>query len=327
MSYGMKGQLAVSAQQSFGTATSSFEFIPIVSEGVTTEVVQIMEEGMRQRFAEGPIREGLETTAGDVILDGHPVLIGHFLKGALGTATTTTTGAESGDYYEHEFLPATTDFDGGFTALPPYTMEIYRDAGSAWQFTDTIFNALTVDITAGEIGRVTAGTMSRTTSLKNKTSASFLATSGMEPFTWNTASISVGSAAASGSIWESISISIDNQVTGIPFLDSTKRIGRFKRDTWRQVRVSGTVSFEDTVEWLKFKNSNQQRLLVTLDDTTVTSLNILTIDIPQFRYETQVINMGGPGRITADVTGRAVFDSASSYEIRVTLINSRAIGY
>jgi hypothetical protein len=327
MAYGMKGQLGISAQQSFGTATTSFEYIPIVSEAITTEVEQIMEEGMRQRFAEGPIQEGLETTAGDVVLDGHPVLIGHFLKAVLGTATTTTTGAASGSYHEHEFLPITTDFDDGFTALPPYTMEIYRDGGSAWQFTDTIFNSLAIDITAGEIGRVTAGTMCRTTSLQNKTSASYLATSGMEPFTWNTASISVGSTAGSSAIWESLSINIDNQVEGIPFLDNTKRVGRFKRSTWRQVRFSGTISFEDTVEWTKFKTNSQQRLLVTLDDTNVTSLNILTLDIPQARYETFPINQGGPGRITADIAGRAVYDTDSSYEIRVTLINSRNIGY
>lgn len=326
MGYGMKGQLGISAQQSFGTATTSFEYIPIVSESIVTEVVPIMEEGMRQRFAEGPVQEGLETTAGDVVFDGHPVLIGHVLKANLGTATTTTTGAASGDYYQHEFLPTASDFDG-FSALPPYTMEVYRDAGSAWQFTDTVFNSLNIEITAGAIGRVTAGAMCRTTSLQNKTSASYLATSGMEPFTWNTASISVGSTANSGNIWESLSVSIDNQIEGVPFLDTTKRIGRFKRTTWRQVRVEGTISFEDTVEWLKFKTNSQQRLLVTLDDTNVTSLNILTIDIPQFRYEAFPITQGGPGRITADVTGRAIYDTASSYEVRVTLINSRAIGY
>lgn len=326
MGYGMKGQLGISAQQSFGTATTSFEYIPIVSEAVTTDVEQLMEEGMRQRFAEGPVHEGAETTVGDVVFDSHPVLIGHFLKGVFGSATTTTTGAASGDYHEHEFVPTNSDFDTK-AVTPPYTMEIYRDGGSAWQFTDTIFNALSIEIAANAINRVTASTMSRTTSLQNKTGASYLATSGMEPFTWNTASISVGSTAASGGIWESLTVSIDNQVEGVPLLDTTKRVGKFKRTSWRQVRVTGTVCFDDTVEWLKFKTNSQQRLLVTIDDTNVTSLNIMTIDIPQFRYETFPINMGGPGRITADVTGRAVYDTDSSYEIRVTLINSRNIGY
>ena len=72
--YGMLGHIGISKQNSFGTATNSYDYMPIISETLTTNIEQLVEEGMRTRFDEGPSHDGLQTVAGDIVFEPHPII-------------------------------------------------------------------------------------------------------------------------------------------------------------------------------------------------------------------------------------------------------------
>ena len=316
MSYGMGGHLGISAQQSFKTATSSFDYMPIVSESLTTEIEQLIEEGMKSRYEEGDSHEGRLTVAGDIVFEPHPILMGHMLRGVTGQASGTLTNSA----YNWEFLPRQTDFSPD-CALPPFTLEVYRDNGNAWQFTDSIVNALSIEIAGGVIIKATASMLCRVSSLTTKSTPAYPTGS---PLDWDVCSVSIAGT-ANGDL-ESATINIDNAVEGFGFLDSTKLYGKFLRSGPRTFGLSGTMDFTDQTEYNAFRSQTEQRFLFTLTGATVAQsyTNDLVYDLPKVRYTTFPVNMAGPGRISVGFEGNAKTDTASSYAFRATMVNTRA---
>lgn len=323
MAQGESGFLGISAQQSFGTAaTGSLEFVKFISESITTDVEQLLDEGICKSFDEQGYFEGLETNAGDIVVDTQATTFGHFLKGVCGQSSLTTTGATSGTIFSHSFVPKNSDFDGK-AALPPYTCEVNRDQSNSFEFTDLEMSALSIDISPSAFVRSTVTVLTRTASLMTASTPSFITE---DPFIWHQASLSLGGSALS--IAENVNVTLDNVLEGVQFLDATKRHAKYKRSGLRTVRVSGTLDFEDETEYGIFKDQIQQRLLINLDDISVaSSTNTLLIDVPQLRYSSFPINIGGPGRITVGFEGNGVVDTSSSYAVQYTLTNSRSIGY
>ena len=316
MSYGTQGHLGISAQQSFKTATASFDYIPIISETLTTEIEQLMEEGMKGRFEEGNGHAGLLTVAGDIVFEPHPILMGHMLRGVTGQASGTLTNSA----YNWEFLPVQADFSAG-CALPPFTLEVYRDNGSAWQFTDAIINALSVEIAGGTIIKATASVLARVSSLATKTTPAFPEG---DPLDWDATSVSIAGA-ANGDL-ESAVLTIDNAVEGVGFLDTTKMHGKYLRSGLRTFGLSGTMDFCDQVQYGKFRDQTEQRFIFTITGPTVAQsyTNDTVFDMPKLRYTTFPVNMPGPGRISVGFEGNAKYDTTSSYAFRATMVNTRA---
>lgn len=316
MGYGIGGFLAVSRQQSFGTATSSWEYVGIISESLTTNIEQLIEENLYGRFDEPDQREGLLTVAGDVVFEPHPITLGHFLRAVSGQASATAVDSS----FTWQFVPKQTDFDD-LCALPPYTLQVYRSVGSAYQFTDAIVHTLAVEITAGAIVRATASIMARVSSLMNYTTASYPTG---DPWMWNQASVSM--AAAANSDMESVTVTIDNPVEGVPLLDGTKIHGRYKRTGFRTVRIAGTQDFSTQTQYNIFRSQSRQAIDITLRGaaTATSYYNTLTLEMPQVVYSTFGAEIGGPGRISASYEGKAEYDTGSSYTIRPTLVNTRA---
>ncbi len=319
MGYGMDGHLAIAAQNSFGTINvSSWDFVPILSETVTTAIEELKEEALQGRYDEGDSHEGLLTVAGDIVFEPHPIMLGHFLRGVTGQAS----GVAAGDATEHEFIPTNSDFDIELCALPPFSMEIYRGSGNAWQFQDMIINALAIEITGGAIVRATASVLCRVSSLAAAATPAFDTDA---PWTWDAASISI--AGAANAELENITLTIDNQIEGVTLCNATKLHAKYKRTGFRSFGVSGNIDFSNQTEYGMFRASTQQRMVVHLKGETDASSGYpesLTLDIPQLRYTSFPVNMGGPGRISVGFEGNPKWDTSSSYSIRPTLINSRS---
>ena len=318
MGYGRQGHLGMAAQQSFGTAVASYDFVPIISESLVTNLEQLLEENMRQRFEESPSREGLLTVAGDIVMEAHPIMMGHFLRGVTGQHSLTAQSSA----WDHHFLPGQTDFDAANCALPPFTLSIFRDVGSSFQFTDAIINGLTIDIAGGAFVRMTANVLARVSSLMNPLTAAPLDET---PWTWDAASISI--AGVTNADMEDVSISINNNIEGVTTLNATRRHSKYKRAGDRTYGISGTVDFCDITEYTKFRSSTKQRFLINvkgvndLDGAGVTE-NLL-IDLPSVLYETYEGVIGNPNRLSATFTGNAKYDQTSSYGFEATLTNSR----
>lgn len=315
MGYGALGYFGISKQNSFGTATNSFDFMPIISETLTTNIAQLIESGMRARFEAGPVREGLLTVAGNVVFEPHPIMVGHFLRGVTGQASLTLTNSAC----SWEFLPAQSDFDV-YTALPPYTLHVHRDAASAWQFTDAVVNNLKFEVAGGALVKCTASVLCRVSSLQAKVTPSYPTGQG---WVWDACSYSIAGA-ANGDV-ENMSIEIDNSVSGVTLLNATRLHAKYKRGGHRKFKVSGNMLFESLSEYNAFRASTSQALIATLvGDTVATSYNnLLKFDMPEVRYKSLPININGPGALKAAFDGEPIYNTTSSYALRVTLVNSR----
>lgn len=323
MAEGTLGHLALSRQNSFGTATASWNFLPIISEGLTTNIEQLRRGGIVGRNAEGIAQAGRETGGGDVTFEPHPILIGHLLRGVCGqgsvgaTATTSVTGFQD---WTHEFIPRNAKFDSK-TMLPPYTLQVHRDVTSAFQYGDSIFTKVELRINGNALVQANATILSRVTSIMAASTATFT-----EPaeWAWNVASVSIGGSAVD--FIESLVVSIEQPAEGVHMLDGTVVANRFVRSGPTQIRVSGTLDFQDLTEFNAFKNQTQRRLLCNLAPA-VASGPYMLIDVPKMVYTAFPANIGGPNRISVSFNGTGEFDTASSYAIRITLTNTQATGY
>lgn len=318
MAEGVLGFFAISAQNSFGTNTASWNFVPIISEGLTTTIEQIRRGSIVGRTAEGIAQQGVERNQGDVSLEPHPIHIGRILRGICGQSSSSNTTSVSGfQDYTHEFIPRNAKFDSK-TVLPPFTLQVHRDVTSAFQFTDALFTNLELSIQGNALVQAKASIMARTSSIMAASTATFT-----EPtqWAWNVASVSIGGTAVD--FVENMSITIDQPVEGIVMLDNTRRVNRFSRSNPTTIRVRGRVDFQDLTEMNAFRNQTQQRLLVNLA-AAVSSGPYLLIDVPNMLYNTFPANIGGPGRIAVDFEASGEYNTGSSYAVRITLTNTQA---
>ena len=75
-----------------------------------------------------------------------------------------------------------------------------------------------------------------------------------------------------------------------------------------------------------FRASTSQALIATLTgDTVATSYNnTLKFDLPEVRYKSLPISINGPGALKVAFDGEPIYNIASSYALRTTLVNTRA---
>lgn len=316
--YGMKGHLGISFQQSFGTAyTNSFHWIPILNESLKENIPLLISEGIRGRFEDGPSHEGPHDISGDITVEAHPILTGKLLTAWMGQSSGTLVES----VYTHEFQPKTTDFDD-MAAVPPMTIEVYRDAGSAHQYYDCLCNQLTVEIAHGAIVKNTLSIIGGKFSKVAKSTPSYLAGS---EFTWDQTSISF-QGSADGAIDEvpSITLTLNNALEAKGTLDGTKTPNRIKRSGFRTATIAGTVIFINDNEFDHWRNNAEQRVVVTVTGQDVSSgySGYIEIDIPQMKYNDVPVNIGGPGMIEASFDGKCEYSSDSNTMIEITMQNT-----
>ena len=315
MAEGVFGFLGVARQNSFGTSnTSSFEFIPFTDESITDTINVLRPETLTGNFFEVNAVRGLEEVSGDINMVMHPELSGVMLRAVFGQANATAT---TSGYWRHEFIPKNSNFSAG-VALPPYTIEVYRDTGDAYQYTDAQIHGLSISLATNDFLKMTANVTARVASIMTVVSGTAPSD---EPFVFDQASISIDGVA--NIQFENIEITFNNNIEGVQVLDGTRQNRYFHRSDKMQVRLSGTMNFLNNSDYVSYKSFNKRRLLISMKDTSVTSGNEILIDIPKFRIDTYDATIGGAGRLTADFTATGEVDSNSSYAVRITLTNSR----
>tara|TARA_R100000773_G_scaffold44610_1_gene46527 strand:- start:3260 stop:4216 length:957 start_codon:yes stop_codon:yes gene_type:complete len=314
MGYGIGGYISLSKQTAFGTATTNRVFIPFVSESLTENIEQLTIENLRTVYDSPNNLEGINNTTGDIVFEPHPTYIGHFFNACIGDASTTFSGSKA----IHEFLPRQTEFAENCT-LRPYTIEIFKNVGSAYQITDSLIHTLAVEIAAGSIIRCTATVHGRAYNKVAKQTPSYI---DADPFTWNETSLQIGGS-ANGDV-ESATITIENPIEGIPTLNGSKNEGKLLRSDFRNITISGDQDFSNQEQEGIFRAQTRQRFLfsITGDSIGGGNNNFISIDAPQLNYNSFAYPIGGPGRITAAYEGKAEYDASSSYALRVTLQNT-----
>lgn len=308
MAYGMGGALGITMQQSFGTAyTTGMKFQPFISESLNESIPPIVVEGIRGIYDEGDSLEGAHEISGDVNFEVDPCMIGYFIKGFCHSTSYDTTTVTS-YYYKHEFMPAPTDFDA-MSAVPPMTMEAYRDAGSAFQYYDCCINTLAFEFAHGALLKCTASVVGANFTMASKQTASY------EPFsefTWDQTSISIAGAAIDEI--QDLTVTLNNNLETVGTIDGTKYPNRIQRAGKRTLEISGTILFISEAEANIFRAQTERRLVIT----TQQGCNAITMDIPSMRYSAFPVNMGSPGKIAIGFTASGKYNAGSGTAIKIT---------
>jgi hypothetical protein len=325
VSFGTEAHIRVARQDSANapvSATTSFHSIPFVSETMAVGIPDVISDTIRARYDPGPSVQGLLQAGGEITCRVHPISIGLFLYAICGQCSTSVS--VSG--FSHVIQPVDTRFYDEI-ALVPWTIEKYAGADEAHFFHDCNAARFMLEITPGAYMRSSVGWIARTHSAATKSTPSF--PSGLE-YTWNQASISI--AGAGNILWETMALTIDNALDGIPALDGTVVNRRILRNGFRNIRISGMMDFPNNNEFDKFRAGSEQPVIVTITGPTGALASCgsgnpdrLRIDIPAFRYATFPVAVTGPNRVTVAFDGRAVYHVASAASIRFTVTNTLAV--
>ena len=318
MGYGIKSHIGISFQNSFGTSNvDSMHYFPVITENLTKTIPPLLSEANRGRHEAGPSYEGMYEMAGDIVFDGHPVLLGKLLKAWFGQSSGTLTNS----YYSHEFIPIADDFDN-LAAVPPMSIEVYRDAGSAHLFSDVCLNQLVIEIAHGSIVRTTASMIAANHEKIVKSTPSYLTGS---DYTFDQSSFTFqGSANGAIDILNAFTITLNNNLEASGTLNGTRRPSRIKRTAWREITIAGTMLFEDDNEFDHYDASAEQRVIAALQGQNIGGSDVakMIMDFPSFRYTEFPLTIGGPGLIPVSFSATAKYNVGSGHMAKFTMQNT-----
>ncbi|MDH4225123.1 MAG: phage tail tube protein [Deltaproteobacteria bacterium] len=317
MAYGQSGHMALHFQNSFGLSNvTSARFIPLVSESVMETIGQLVENNHYGRLAESPVHEGLHEVSGEVRTEAHPIAAGAFFKAALGQSSSSPLGGA----FLHTFVPVQADWDPA-AAVPPFTLEIHRDVGSAFVYGDLLANTLTLEIAQGQL--LAAGMTVLGGKFSQKASSLPVYPAG-RPWTWDV--VSAGYNGAGVSHLRSLTVKFDNRLAAYHTLSGGKHPARIKRNGSQTISVEGSLLFEDQNLFSEFINQTEKPLTVNFaGETTAGSYsNLLTVEVPRLRFSEFKPSMNGAGELEVGFAGKGVFDSGLGYGLKITLTNTQA---
>ena len=219
--------------------------------------------------------------------------------------------------HENIFKTPTADFAAG-QPTPPYTFEMHRDVTSSFQYAGIAMNTLELSMAPNQDLRGSANVIGKSTTIINKTSPSFVSSPSF-PFSFDTCSIAIGGSATA--LIEALTISVDNQLEGVPALNASTAIAKLRRSGAQKVAISGTLDFADLTEYANFVNQTEQAMNVTF---TKANSFMLEVKVPKFVYTAFPVNIGGRGRTTVGFTGKAAYHTGSATAITVELTSTNS---
>jgi len=318
MATGQLSFLGINRQNSFGTALGSYHWTPFVSESLVHNIETLVSQGIRATLVEGVHMQGLESAAGAVVVEPHPIQFGHFLRAVFGQASSTNLTSVAGfQDYRHTFNPRNADFSDK-TPLPVYTLTVHRNVGTTqWQFTDSVLSRLEFSIEAGAFVRSTANWLCRTTSLQVKDTPTFIDDF---PWTFAVASASIGGVAVD--FLETLTIAFENAVEGVGIM-SSRRWGKFGRTAFAQVLISGRMDLGTLDQYNEYVAASETNMSIFLA-STITSGAYMNIVVPRLRWTGIPVQVGGPGRLTFDFNAKGIFHTNSATALTFILTNTVA---
>lgn len=320
MSYGQESQIGISFQNSFGTSLQDSVFwIPKMSEGLNKEIPPLIEQNLKGIFDEGAHYEGPHSVNGPIETEANPVSLGVMLKCVMGEPTTVT----SDSLYTHTFKPRTSDWDG-LAANVPVSIEKYLGVGSADLFSDMNGSSLTLSIANGELMKAAVEFVGGTHAQQANTAASY-PTNNL--WTWDATSVSIGGSGKSEIM--DMSITLNENLEAMHTLGATKTPSRIKRTGFRTVEISGTIKFDDAVEYQAFLDQSEREMIMHFEGTTAVQSGYneaCTITLPSLRIIELKPAAGGPGEIEVGITAKGVYNTNSATSMQVELRNGQS-GY
>lgn len=320
MPIGSLSHIGMGKETTFGTAVAASDYIRFASETINEDIEQVKSDINNGVVDEAPYYEGMHTITGDISGDVYPNIAGVLLRSALGAPTSTQQGATAA--YQHVFTPTQTNFSTN-CALPPYTLEVNRDLGSAnaFQYAGSVVNDLDFNFGVDKkILNFKSSFLAKSRATISKTTPSFDA---QDAFTWNMATVTLNSVVNTNV--SAVEVGIKNNLDARPVLDGTKTINRILRNGKRQFPIKLTVELQDLTEYNLFTAQNEVPLQIKLVGANIASTYNYTfqVDLNKFHFNAFPINVSGSGVITAVLDGWAEYDTSVSYAAKFTLINTK----
>lgn len=317
-SYGMQGYIGLAKETTWGTPVVPAAFATAMSETLTSTIDRFETKNIFGGFYKPDDEAGIRRHAGDTVHAGDPSTLGYLLHAAFGSVATTSVGGAV--LKQHIFQCATADVSS-LCALPPYTVEVFRDVTSAQQYAGGNVSKLSMQLQPNQDLRATATWITRSVLNKARVAAASVTfpSSPVSPFTFDVASISFGGAGVD--YVEAFTIELDNKLEGVAGLNATTNIQRISRNEAVMGALSGTVSFDDIVQYQNFLNQTEQAVTVNLARAQSFSM---FVTIPRMIYTAFPLATPGRGRLTVGFTGEARAPVGSAGGIAVTLRNNIA---
>jgi len=312
---GLQGYLGLGFQTALGSApaTGSFHWLPFVSESLVLQAPRLQPSQVRLAHDEPFTYPGLRTVAGDIVLEPSAYSLAVALYAGLGLISTSSdTG-----FNLHTILPRSTVWNAK-CALNPFTLRVARDISTALNYIDLVANAVTMEVTNGDLLRVTLSVIggAAPTGVDDSSTPTFADSQG-SLIPWNTCSLSI---AGSGVDYiRSATISINNQLESRAALDGQLYPGRFKRAGFRQLRFSGALEMESMAEWNRLLGGANNAIVANFH---VNSTNFATLTMSFGISEGVAFNVPGPGQLEASMNLRGHPDAnafLASVKTSVTL--------
>lgn len=319
MSYGQDSRVAISFQNSYGTANvASLHHIEVVNESVTLSKAQITQKGLRGVYDEGANQEGMNTVAGDVLIEAKANALGVLLAATCGAPSSVTSGA----LYTHTFKPRTADHSVPSAERPFTYLKYLGDTGSAHQYSDLNGGTLELSIANGELLTAKMGVVGGSFARVAAVAATYSQSNALD---WSVSSAVCGGVALTGI--KSLTVTQDNKLQAKHYLDTDKFPARVKRTDSRTISVAGTLVFDDQVELNEFLAQSEQRLYVNLIGTSNVQSGYpesLLIDIPAMKYTEFPVTVQGAGEIEVSFKAKAQYSTTSATAIAYTLACGKA---
>jgi len=318
---GHLGYAGLGKEETWPTAVAATDWFDLLSENIRTTIDRFPTRNAYGGFYEPDDYAGVMRVAGDIVVAAHPVTIGHFLRAALNTVSQTTV--LSGYLYAVHFSSTKSEFADGVPSQP-YTLEVHRDTTSSFRYNGAVCNQLVLALAPNQDLRASVSWIARSPGIIAATAPTFPG-SPTDPFTFETASLSIGGAATAR--WESFQLTIANNVSGILALSHSTgtsaklRIARLRRSAGQAVRIAGTLDFIDHAEYLDFVNQTERQMQLYL--TRSASFSFL-VDVPRFVYSAFPIGIPGRDRLTVGVEGIARHNVGSALALDITLTTTKS---
>jgi hypothetical protein len=311
---GALGYFGLAKETTWGTAVAATDYAEILRENVSANFDRFAFKNVIFGLNEPDDSAGVLRIQGDVIMAAHPVAMGHLLKAAMNTVSGSVVG---GGLFTTRFITTKSEFAQG-VASQPYTLELHRDVGSAFQVAGAVCHQLALALTPNQDLRMTAGFIGKSVLLKAAGTPTFPSSS-TYPFMFDTASFQIGGAATAR--LEALTVTINNGLEGIPALNNSNQVARIRRRNLQEVRVAGTLNWEDATEYLDFVNQTERAMVLSL--TKASSFQFV-IDMPRVVYSAFPQDNTGRERQTVQFAGMARYLPASAVAIDMRLTTTKS---
>lgn len=314
MAIGAMGFLALGKESTWGTAVVVTDYAELLSESLALTIDRFEIKNIAALYTEADDMSGIRRIAGDISMPVFPEVALPILSGIFGAATTVTS--VTGPMQVNRFKTPTADYASGLPTMP-FTFEVYRDTTSSFLFSGAVMNSLQFEVAPNQELRATINCIAKSVAVSSKTSPTFVS-SPVEPFAFDTCSISIGGAGTA--LVEALTVNINNQLEGIPALNATTAVAKIRRTGPQQVNISGTMDFSNLTEFNNFINQTEQ----AFDINFTRGAFELRMILPRVVYTAFPVSMGGRERMTVSFEGKGRYHtgSATAVDIRVTTTSS-----